>query len=70
MEPPKKTDQFGAGTPQKRKTTPAKPCGCGGPETCRRCAMLKAHEYRREGNEKEFEAWMRKAVQLMEIERK
>ena len=47
----------------------AKPCGCDGPETCRKCAMLEAHKYRLEGNEKKFNEWLSLACGLMNNER-
>ncbi len=53
----------------KRMAREAKPCGCDGPEKCRKCAMLKAHKYRIEGNEKKFEEWLALACGLLNTER-
>ncbi len=48
---------------------PERPCGCDGPEHCRKCAIRKAHEFRINGDEKMFESWLAVAAGLMNIER-
>jgi len=54
---------------RKKMPREQKPCGCEGPEKCRKCAMLEAHKCRINGDEEKFESWLAVACGLMNNER-